>query len=146
MLNALLFTAIGFVAMESFGWFIHKYLMHGPLWSIHKTHHQPSKGMFEANDLFSFSFGSIALILIFSGLGELDYRFWLGIGISVYGGCYFVLHDMLIHRRVKAFGRPKNRILKGIFKAHQAHHISNKKEGAVSFGLFLIQKKYFNKE
>lgn len=140
---AILFVIIGFVAMELSGWFIHKYIMHGPLWSIHKTHHQPSKGFFELNDLFSLLFGSIAILLIILGVSALDYRFWIGVGISLYGLLYFVIHDMLVHRRVKAFERPKNKFLLGIFKAHQAHHATNKKDDAVSFGLFVVPKRFY---
>lgn len=140
---AILFIILGFAAMEFSGWFIHKYIMHGPLWGIHKTHHQPSKTFFELNDLFSLLFGSIAVLLIFLGVGELDFRFWMGIGISLYGISYFFIHDVLVHRRVKWFDRPKSSFLKGIFKAHQAHHATNKKDDAVSFGLFIVPKKYF---
>jgi beta-carotene 3-hydroxylase len=143
MITALGFIILGFAAMEFSGWFIHKFLMHGPLWMIHKTHHQPSKTFFELNDLFSVLFGSIALILIFVGVESLDYRFWMGVGISLYGVLYFVLHDVLVHRRLKWFDRPKNSFLKGIFKAHQAHHRTNEKEDAVSFGLFVVPKKFF---
>jgi beta-carotene 3-hydroxylase len=143
MMNAILFTILGFAVMEFSGWFIHKYIMHGPLWNIHKTHHQPSKSYFELNDLFSLLFGSIAIILILLGLSDLDYRFWMGVGISLYGISYFFLHDVLIHRRLKWFDKPKNSFLRGIFKAHQAHHATNKKNDAVSFGLFLVPKKYF---
>ncbi len=146
MVIAITFIAIGFVLMELAGWFIHKYLMHGPLWMIHKTHHQPSNTFFELNDLFSLVFGGIAVTLIFKGLESLDYRFWMGVGISIYGGLYFILHDVWVHRRLKWFGRPRNFFLRGIFKAHQAHHKTNQKEGAVSFGLFLVPKKYFKEE
>ena len=143
MIEAIGFTILGFVLMELSGWAIHKYLMHGPLWMIHKTHHGHSESFFELNDLFSLLFGSIAVLLIFLGVGELDYRFWMGIGISAYGMLYFFLHDVLIHRRVKWLDRPRTGFLKGIFKAHQAHHHSREKDGAVSFGLFLVPKKYF---
>jgi beta-carotene 3-hydroxylase len=146
MITAIGYIAFGFAAMEFSGWFIHKYLMHGPLWMIHKTHHQPSKKFFELNDLFSLFFGSIALILIFLGAEELDYRFWICMGISLYGVLYFVLHDILVHRRLKWFDRPRNTFLKGIFKAHQAHHRTNQKEDAVSFGLFVVPKKFFKNE
>jgi beta-carotene 3-hydroxylase len=146
MIKALGFIALGFAAMEFSGWAIHKYLMHGPLWMIHKTHHQPSKSFFELNDLFSVVFGSIAVVLILLGVEELDYRFWMGIGISLYGVLYFVLHDVLVHRRLKWFERPKNSFLEGIFKAHQAHHRTNQKEDAISFGLFVVPKQFFNKE
>jgi len=143
MIEAIGFTILGFALMELSGWAIHKYLMHGPLWMIHKTHHAHSDSFFELNDLFSLLFGSIAVLLIFLGVDRLDYRFWMGIGISAYGMLYFFLHDVLIHRRVKWLDRPRNGFLKGIFKAHQAHHQSNKKEGAVSLGLFWVPKKYF---
>jgi len=140
---ALLFTLLGFAIMEFSGWFIHKYIMHGPLWGIHKTHHQPSKSFFELNDLFSLLFGSVAILLIFLGLEKLDYRFWMGIGISLYGMLYFFIHDVLVHRRIKWFERPRNKFLLGIFRAHQAHHATNQKDDAVSFGLFVVPKKYF---
>lgn len=143
---AILFSAVGFVLMEISGWFIHKFIMHGPLWNIHKTHHQHSDSPFELNDLFSVFFGSMAILLIVLGVGTLDYRFWIGIGISAYGVSYFILHDMLIHRRIRFFKKPKGGYLAGIFRAHQAHHFTNKRDGSVSFGLFLVPKKYFNKK
>lgn len=145
MIYAILFIIVGFAIMEMSGWFIHKFIMHGPLWGIHKTHHQPSKSFFELNDAFSLLFGSIAVILIFLGVEKLDYRFWMGIGISIYGLLYFFIHDVLVHRRLKWFERPKNKFLLGILKAHQAHHATNKKEDAVSFGLFVVPKKYFKR-
>ena len=146
MIKAIGFIALGFIVMEFSGWLIYNYLTHGPLWMIHKTHHQPSKSFFELNDLFSLLFGSIAVVLIFLGLENLDYRFWMGIGISLYGVLYFFLHDVLVHRRLKWFDRPKNAFLKGIFKAHKAHHKTNQKEDAVSFGLFVVPREYFKQE
>lgn len=143
MISAITYIVLGFVAMEISGWFIHKYLMHGPLWVIHKTHHQPSKSFFELNDLFSIFFGSVAVTLILLGVNNFDYRFWIGVGISLYGLLYFILHDVWVHRRIKWFGKPKNFFLRGVFRAHQAHHRTNKKDDAVSFGLFLVPKKFF---
>lgn len=145
MMYAVVFTVLGFAIMEFSGWLIHKYIMHGPLWSIHKTHHQPSKSFFELNDLFSVMFGSIAIVLLFLGVDSLDYRFWMGVGISIYGMLYFFIHDVLVHRRLKWFNRPQNKYLLGIFKAHQDHHATNKKHDAVSFGLFVVPKKYFKR-
>lgn len=143
---AVVFLLLGFAAMELAGWAIHKYLMHGPLWAIHKTHHQPSKSFFELNDLFSVVFGSVAVILIFLGVDGFDYRFWLGVGISLYGLLYFILHDVWVHRRLKWFGKPHNSFLKGIFKAHQAHHRTNQRDDAESFGLFFVPKKFFKEK
>jgi beta-carotene 3-hydroxylase len=146
MINAIGFITLGFILMEVFGWAIHKYIMHGPLWSIHKTHHRRSKYFFELNDLFSLLFGSIAVALILKGVSDFDYRFWVGLGISLYGMLYFFLHDVLIHRRMKWFQKPKNGFLIGILRAHQAHHRTNEKEDAVSFGLFVVPKEYFKEE
>ncbi len=140
---AVIFIMCGFVSMEFSGWLIHKHIMHGPLWKIHKTHHQASKSIFELNDLFSLFFGTVAVLLIFLGLPEFDYRFWMGVGITIYGIAYFLLHDVMIHKRLKWLSKPKNRILAAIFRAHQAHHYTNKKEGSVSFGLFVVPKKYY---
>lgn len=146
MIHDLFYIFVGFISMEFSGWFIHKFLMHGILWKIHKTHHIHSKSFFELNDLFSILFASIAIVLIFLGVSTLDYRFWIGLGITCYGISYFILHDILIHRRVKLFTKPNGRYLAGIFKAHQVHHASRKRDDAVSFGLFIVPKKYFKKK
>ncbi|MGW8121695.1 sterol desaturase family protein [Roseivirga echinicomitans] len=146
MITALLWIMLGLVLMECFSWWIHKYIMHGVLWEIHKTHHRQSKGYFELNDLFTVIFGGAAIVLIFLGIESLDYRFWLGCGISLYGMLYFILHDVLIHKRLNLLGRPKSKYLQAIAKAHRAHHKSKEKEDGESFGLFLIPKKYFREE
>ncbi len=144
--TGLLWLIVGFGLMEAFSWWIHKYIMHGILWKIHKTHHQHGKGFFELNDLFTLLFGGAAVVLIFLGVDELDYRFWIGTGISVYGMLYFFLHDVLIHKRLKWFGRPKSKYLKAIAKAHRDHHKTKEKNHAVSFGLFVVPRRYFKEE
>lgn len=141
----LVWIIIGFVLMELFSWAIHKFLMHGPLWKIHRSHHIHTKGFFENNDIFTVLFAGIAIVLIILGIKQLDYRFWLGSGITLYGMAYFVFHDVLIHKRVKWMKRPKSKYLKAITEAHKAHHRTNTKEDAVSFGLFLVPKEYYKK-
>ena len=134
----------GFVFMEAFSWAFHKYIMHGVLWSIHRTHHVATKGFFELNDVFTLFFGSMAAILIILGISSgLDWRFWFGMGIANYGGLYFILHDMLIHKRVKGLKRSKNRYLRGIAKAHADHHKSKERDESVCFGLLWVPRKYF---
>lgn len=145
MWEAVLWTGVGFVLMESFSWAIHKYLMHGVLWKIHKTHHTHTKGFFELNDVFTLIFGSSAIVLIFLGVENFDYRFWIGCGISLYGMSYFVLHDVLIHRRLSWFGKPKNKYLRAIREAHIAHH-KTQKNNSVSFGLFVVPRKFWKEE
>jgi len=135
----LLFTI---TAMEAFSWAIHKYLFHGPLWFIHKTHHQKNHSWLELNDIFSIAFAAFALWLMWLGHLSLDYRFWVGAGISTYGIIYFIFHDWFIHNRFKAF-KTNNKYLMNIRRAHKIHHTSMDKEPAEEFGLLVTEKKYF---
>lgn len=130
-------------AMEVFSWFIHKYLFHGPLWFIHKSHHIERKGWFELNDVFSLLFAGISLYLMWEGRLDLSYKFWIGRGISVYGMIYFIFHDWFIHNRFKSF-TSTNTYLLGIRRAHKIHHKSTKKNPSEEFGLLLASKKYFS--
>jgi len=130
------------LGMETLSWAIHKYLFHGPLWFIHKTHHQQRHGFFELNDIFSLGFAALALWLMWQGHQNLNYKFWIGTGISLYGTIYFIFHDWFIHNRLKAF-KSENKYLKGIRRAHKIHHKSTHKDGSEEFGLLIASKKYF---
>ena len=67
MINALI-TIIVFIAMEGATWLIHKYIMHGFLWSLHKDHHDHStKGVMEKNDYFFVIFAIPTIILMYLG-------------------------------------------------------------------------------
>jgi beta-carotene 3-hydroxylase len=146
-MQILLNTAIVFATiagMELMSWAMHKYLFHGPLWFIHKTHHQQRHCWFELNDLFSIGFAALALWLMWIGHITLDYRFWIGTGISVYGTIYFIFHDWFIHNRFKAF-RSNNRYLSGIRRAHKIHHKSTEKNPSEEFGLLVVGKKWFRR-
>ena len=130
--------------MEAISCALHKYLFHGPLWFIHKTHHQERHGFLELNDIFSLSFAVFALWLMWIGHLTFNYCFWIGAGISIYGMVYFIFHDWFIHNRFKAF-KTTNRYLLGIRRAHKIHHKSMKKEPAEEFGLLIADKKWFRK-
>jgi beta-carotene 3-hydroxylase len=135
-------TLITIAAMEAFSWFIHKYLFHGPLWFIHKTHHHQKHSWFELNDIFSLLFATIALWLMWLGHLSFDHRFWTGTGISIYGISYFIFHDWFIHNRFKAF-KSNNKYLSGIRRAHKMHHKSTQKHPAQEFGLLVTGRKWF---
>ncbi len=128
--------------MEAFSWFIHKYLFHGPLWFIHRSHHQQRSGWFEFNDVFSLFFAIISVYLMWMGRIDLDIKFWVGVGITVYGIIYFIFHDWFIHNRFKSF-KTGNSYLLGIRRAHKIHHKSTEKTPAEEFGLLMASKKYF---
>ena len=65
-----------FIFMEGVAWFTHKYVMHGFLWTWHKSHHKKHDHFLELNDLFAvvFSIPSIALELHLLITQSLDKR------------------------------------------------------------------------
>ncbi len=132
------------VGMEAFSWFIHKYLFHGPLWFIHKTHHQQRHGWFELNDIFSIGFAVLSLWLMWQGRNTYNAGFFIGLGITIYGLIYFVFHDWFIHNRFKAF-KTTNSYLLSIRRAHKIHHKSTEKLPSEEFGLLVASKKYFKR-
>ena len=141
--TGILFAA--FIGMEIFSGFFHKYVMHGILWRIHRTHHVHGKGFFEWNDIFSLTFGAIATVLFVTGLEGLDARFWAGCGIMCYGAVYFIVHDIFIHRRLKWIERSNNRYLQALRRAHKAHHAYTESNPGEEYGLLWIGKKYREK-
>lgn len=141
-LGILILTVVG---MECFSWFMHKFLFHGPLWFIHKSHHQERHGFFELNDVFSLLFAAVSLYFMFAYRDDFAPPFWIGAGISLYGIIYFVFHDWFIHNRFQAF-KTTNRYLLGIRRAHKIHHKSTKKQPSEEFGLLWASRKYFRKD
>ena len=51
-----------FALMEGLTWCIHRFIMHGFLWSLHKDHHQKEPGFFEKNDAFFLIFAILQRI------------------------------------------------------------------------------------
>lgn len=133
-----------FFFMEFMAWFTHKYIMHGLGWYFHKDHHRPEKGFFEKNDVFFLIFAVPSFILILTGsLAGFDWRFFMGIGIMIYGSCYFLVHDVFIHQRFNWFKRTDNVYFRAIRKAHKVHHKHLSKEEGECFGMLLVPFKYF---
>jgi beta-carotene 3-hydroxylase len=123
-----------FAGMEVVAWVAHRFLMHGPLWAIHASHHRPQTGRFEANDLFGVFFAVPSIIFIYYGTHGSPALLALGLGMTAYGASYFGFHDVVVHRRVSHRYRPNSRYMQRIVRAHLIHHKTTTKEGAVSFG------------
>ncbi len=144
-----LITAASVLAMEFVAWFAHKYLMHGLLWNWHEDHHKPHEkdGFFEKNDRFFLVFAVPSfLCYLFGGLYEQYFPLlFVGIGISIYGLIYFLIHDVYIHQRFKWFRQLDSKYSKAILRAHGAHHSKQSKEDCESFGLLIVNRKYFMK-
>ena len=140
---------ITIVTMEFVAWFAHKYVMHGFLWNWHEDHHKPhfdKDSFFEKNDLFFLVFAvpSALSYIIGSSVGPF-WLFFVGVGISIYGLIYFLIHDVYIHQRFKWFKQLDSKYSRAILRAHGAHHAKHTKEDGESFGLLVINTKYFRK-
>jgi beta-carotene 3-hydroxylase len=134
-----------FITMEGATWLIHRYIMHGFLWSLHRDHHDHSHdGKFERNDLFFFIFASPAIALLYLGVKqEFSHWFFIGLGISLYGMAYFFVHDIFIHQRAKVFSKTNNPYFLAIRRAHKQHHKHLGKEDGECFGFLWVPVKYF---
>jgi beta-carotene 3-hydroxylase len=122
------------VVMEGVALLTHKYLMHGPGWGWHRSHHEDHDGVLEKNDLYAVVFAGLALLLIVFASPEAGPLYWIGIGMTVYGFLYFFVHDGLVHQRWPFRYVPKNPYLKRLVQAHRLHHAVEGREDCVSFG------------
>lgn len=130
----LLLIALTIVAMEGIAAAVHRYIMHGPGWAWHRSHHEPRTGRFEKNDLYAVVFAGFSL-LFFGLLTRLSpYFWWVGAGMAVYGLLYALVHDGLVHRRFPLGRTPRSGYVKRLVQAHRLHHAVREREGAVSFG------------
>jgi beta-carotene 3-hydroxylase len=132
--------------MEGMTWVIHKYLMHGFLWTLHKDHHDKrnSTGLMERNDYFFVIFAVPAIILMYCGkMAGFNYLFFIGLGISCYGAAYFFVHDIFIHQRVFKLRDTKNPYLLAIRRAHKQHHKHIGKADGECFGFLWVPVRYF---
>ena len=157
-----IYILIGFAAfcfMEFVAWSNHKYLMHGSLWKWHKDHHRSDSKKaemslhteakhLEKNDRFFIMYATPAIVLMILGLA-LHYPSLvaIGIGITVFGITYFLIHDVIIHERLPLhfLQRKENRYITAIQKAHLAHHRPKTKKDFHTYGLLVFPLKFFKK-
>ena len=133
----------GIAGMEICSYIIHRYIMHGWLWSIHKTHHKRGKHSVELNDIFSLLFAGISIVLLSRGIQTAQYfLIGIGAGIILYGILYFIIHDIIIHRRIKTTFHIRHPYLRHIIHAHALHHSTTEKYPSQSFGLLWVPYKY----
>lgn len=142
---SILIVMVVFLLMEPLTWTIHKYIMHGFLWILHKDHHDNStEGHFEKNDYFFVIFALPAIALFYLGAKNgYNYLFFIALGITLYGMAYFFVHDIFIHQRFKLLKNTKNPYLKGIRRAHKQHHKYITRHDGECFGFLYVPVKYF---
>jgi len=155
MINILLLL-ISFGFMELVAWSNHKYVMHGFLWRWHKDHHVHDRQKialeelhfsgFEKNDLFFLIYAIPAIILFIIGFAIKNYHFvFIGSGITLYGFTYFLVHDILIHQRVKIsfLLNHHGKYVQAIIRAHLAHHRPHNVKDFKNFGLLIFPVRFF---
>ena len=122
--------------MEGFAYVMHRWVMHGPGWFLHASHHRVRHGNWEWNDLYAAIFAVPSFVLLLGGtqLGWWPGWAWIGAGIAGYGAIYFGFHDVIVHRRIATRYLPRSRYMKRIVQAHRLHHVVETRRGAVSFG------------
>jgi len=122
------------IGMEIFAWLIHKYVMHGPGWGWHESHHTETKGLLEKNDLYAVVFSFIAAGFFIGGSMGVTWLWYVGLGLTIYGALYAIVHDGLVHRRLPFPRKARGKYMKRLVQAHRLHHAAHTKKGCVSFG------------
>jgi beta-carotene 3-hydroxylase len=143
-----LITISTFLFWEVVAWFTHKYIMHGILWTWHRSHHTVHSQTFEKNDLFAlvFSVPSIGMFYHFSLVIYNPYMLAVALGIFLYGLFYFIFHDVIVHQRMKWRPVKRSRYLQRMIHAHYIHHSKHTKEDCEAFGFLYAPKKYEPKD
>ncbi|WP_066549883.1 MULTISPECIES: sterol desaturase family protein [unclassified Sphingomonas] len=140
--TGLLIFVATILGMEGFAYVAHRWLMHGPGWFLHESHHRPRTGNWELNDLYFVLFATPSITLLVGGVyaGWPEWTLWVGAGIAGYGAIYLGFHDIIVHRRLNHRYLPKSAYMKRIISAHRLHHAVETKHGTVSFGFLWAPK------
>ena len=141
----LIVVLVSFLSMEGVAWVTHKYLMHGLLWGLHEDHHRKNPtSFFEKNDYFFLIFALPGIVCLATGIYTEHHIFLLiGIGITLFGFAYFMVHDVFIHQRFKLLRNADNFYFKAIRRAHKMHHKHLGKEDGECFGMLFVPLQYF---
>ena len=144
LLEFLISFTFFFCGMEFMAWFLHKYVMHGFLWVLHEDHHTPPKHRkWQLNDTFAIIFIPPSMFGIYFGPEwSMPWLSGMGWGITAFGAVYFVVHEVIIHRRWKFFNA-HGWYVDALKIAHQHHHRVSGKHGSSNFGMLVPPVRYF---
>ena len=140
----IIITLATFGIMEFMAWSTHRFVMHGFMWYFHEDHHVPHQKTFERNDIFFLIYAIPSWLCIMLGMMNASViSVSVGFGILLYGIAYFLVHDVLIHRRFKWFDNTDNWYFRALRKAHKVHHKNQGKEEGQCFGMLWVPLRYF---
>ena len=122
-----LITIGGFVLMEPLTAATHRWIMHGVGAWFHRSHHRPGTSSgWERNDWFPVAFASLVMFGFWLGFNtSFSALVPLGIGVTLYGIAYALVHDGYIHRRIDPFRTHRIAMLDRLADAHRIHHLYN---------------------
>jgi beta-carotene 3-hydroxylase len=132
-LGAAVLVALGsFALMEPITAATHRLVMHGPGIVLHRSHHRrvrpgESPRRWEANDAFPVIFASIVMLGFAIGFNVAGFEVLvpMGIGVTLYGAAYALVHDVYIHGRLGWFGQRRVPGFERLAAAHRVHHERN---------------------
>lgn len=131
---ALLIVLTSLLGMEAVSYLTHRFVMHGFGIGLHKSHHQPSEGGFELNDLYPLMFSAVAIMAFAAGtlLPALRSLLLVGAGVTLYGVSYLFVHEIYIHQRLPLI-KGEHRLLEWLKASHRIHHLY----GGEPYGMLL---------
>ncbi len=120
-------AAVTAVAMDLWAALLHGRVWHAWMWPVHRSHHQPRRGSFEANDALSVLHAPLAIALLLWGCASRptvlrEVAFGVGLGMSVFGLAYLVVHDGLVHGRLPVRVLLRLAYFRSVVRAHRVHH------------------------
>jgi beta-carotene 3-hydroxylase len=139
-------VAAVFTAMEFVAWAMHRFVMHGFLWVLHRDHHKRDHDhVLERNDAFFLVFAVPSMLFFLAGAvyGAAAPWTWIGLGILLYGIAYFLVHEIFIHQRIKWLRNSNSVYFLTLRRAHKVHHKHLGKEDGECFGMLLVPLRYF---
>lgn len=134
-MRSVLIALAAFAVMEPVTALTHRFVMHGAGMVLHRSHHRRTRQRWEANDWFPVAFAAIVMggLAVGFNVAGAGWLVPVGVGVTLYGAVYGVVHDLYIHRRFGIFGDRRIAVLERLADAHAVHHA----RGAAPYGMLV---------
>jgi beta-carotene 3-hydroxylase len=127
--RALATVVAAMVAMEPVTAATHRFVMHGVGERLHRSHHRwrtaDGDSRWEANDAYPVMFAAAVVVAMYVGFNTPGWSSLVpvGVGITLYGAAYALVHDVYIHGRLRWFGDRRIGALDRLAASHRVHHL-----------------------
>ncbi len=128
--SAVAVAIVAFALMEPITAATHRWIMHGIGEALHRSHHRQRRaddGRWETNDWYPVFFAAIVNVgfLVGFNVDGLAGLIPIGVGVTLYGLAYALVHDVYIHERLGWFRGRRFEVLDRLAEAHRIHHLYN---------------------